>query len=49
VVALSLTFALHSVQRMSAISFSFRAQRQRSPDGAPCATYGATPCWHLND
>ena len=20
------------------------AERQRSPDGAPCATYGATPC-----
>ena len=22
-----------------------RAERQRSPDGALCATYGATPCW----
>ena len=21
------------------------AERQRSPDGALCATYGATPCW----
>ena len=23
-------------------------QRQRSPDGAPCATYGATPCSTLS-
>ena len=27
-----------------AIRFIFIGQRQRSPDGAPCATYGATPC-----
>ena len=24
---------------------SFYLERQRSPDGAPCATYGATHCW----
>ena len=23
----------------------FLVERQRSPDGALCATYGATPCW----
>ena len=28
---------------ISFISF----ERQRSPDGALCATYGATPCWAL--
>ena len=26
-------------------AFIIRSERQRSPDGAPCATYGATPCW----
>ena len=28
------------------IIVSFQAERQRSPDGAPCATYGATHCWN---
>ena len=28
-------------------SISLCVQRQRSPDGAPCATYGATHCWDL--
>ena len=26
----------------------FFTERQRSPDGAPCATYGATPCSTLS-
>ena len=28
-------------------SVHFQCERQRSPDGAPCAPYGATPCWSL--
>ena len=27
--------------------FMFYGQRQRSPDAAPCAAYGATHCWEL--